>query len=234
MSSLKTFKANVLFFSLLFSGIILSIIIFTTNARALDNQSQLISLTFDDGPDPRFTPVILDVLKKYDVKATFFVTGDNATLYPELIKRIVIEGHSLANHTMTHPHLELLTKEEVYVEITNWDKTIEHVLGYKPENTHYFRPPRGKVSDSIREVTSDLKKEMVFWDVCVENKQTTTPRKVKKRVMNILEEKGGGIVLAHDGILDRSLTSRSLPGIIKNIKKRGYTIVPLDQYLLSK
>lgn len=209
---------------------VLSLSIYTSYAM-MNNEQKAVVITFDDGPDPRFTPTILDTLSQYNVKATFFITGDNARLQPDLVKRIVEEGHIVANHTTTHRHLEEMSYDEVKNELMEWDNTIYSILGYIPENSHYFRPPRGKLSDNITLISKELQKEIVMWDVCVENKTTKTPIEVNKRVMNIIKEKNGGILLAHDGNLDRTLTVQSFPLIMDSLANEGYQFRQLDQYL---
>lgn len=190
-----------------------------------------VTLTFDDGPDPRFTPVILDMLKKRRLQATFFVVGDHALEHPELVRRIQREGHTIANHTLTHPHLEELTAAQVDAELQGGDAALTSVLGPATQVPHFFRPPRGNVSQAILDTAEHLNKQLILWNVCVENHSTTTPDQVVNRVMNLIHQRNGGILLAHDGELDRSLTVQSLPRILDALLQQGYQIVPLQAYL---
>lgn len=190
-----------------------------------------VTLTFDDGPDPRFTPQILDLLDEYDVHATFFIVGKNALAHPEIVQRIVREGHALANHTLTHPHLEQLNESQVRAELEGADAALTSILGPAAASMHYFRPPRGKESAAIDRAVTGLNKRSVMWNVCVENSKTNTPQEVRERVLNLVGKRGGGILLAHDGELDRTLTVHSLPLILRDLRAAGYQFVTLDQYL---
>lgn len=189
-----------------------------------------VTLTFDDGPDPRFTPAILQILGDYQVHATFFVVGQNAAKHPDLVRRIAFEGHALANHTYTHPHLEEFQKDQVVSELAAADRILSEVAGPSAA-TPFFRPPRGNTSPHILESLKLTGKQMVLWNVCVENSSTQTPEEVRSRVMREIHKRNGGIILAHDGDLDRSLTVQSLPLILRDLKLEGYRIVNLSDYL---
>lgn len=189
-----------------------------------------VTLTFDDGPDPRFTPEILRILRDYGVPATFFVVGQHVMEHPELIRKMMGEGHTVANHTFSHPHLEEMAGEQVIAELTATDQAISAALG-QPTLPHFFRPPRGNSSSSIQQSLQQSDKQMVLWNICVENSATATPEEVRSRVMRLIHERNGGIILAHDGDLDRSLTVRSLPFILADLKREGYRFVPLEEYL---
>jgi peptidoglycan/xylan/chitin deacetylase (PgdA/CDA1 family) len=189
-----------------------------------------VTLTFDDGPDPRFTPTVLQILSDYQVNATFFVVGQNTAKHPDLVRRIAAEGHALANHTYTHPHLEEFQKDQVVSELTAADRIMTEVAG-RSAVTPYFRPPRGNISSNILQSLKLSGKQMVLWNVCVENSSTHTPEEVRSRVMREIRERNGGIILAHDGDLDRSLTVQSLPLILRDLKQEGYRIVTLSDYL---
>ncbi|PWK12737.1 polysaccharide deacetylase family protein [Tumebacillus permanentifrigoris] len=190
-----------------------------------------VTLTFDDGPDPRYTPAILDMLKKRHLQATFFIVGRNAIEHPDLVRRIERDGHTIANHTLTHPHLEQLTLTQVNAELQGGDAALTSVLGPTFPIPHFFRPPRGNVSQAILETTENMHKQLILWNVCVENHSTTTPDQVEARVMDLIRERHGGILLAHDGELDRSLTVQSLPRILDDLQREGYHIVTLQEYL---
>ncbi|KEO82907.1 polysaccharide deacetylase family protein [Tumebacillus flagellatus] len=192
---------------------------------------QTVTLTFDDGPDPRFTPKILDMLKKRHLQATFFIVGKNALEHPDLVKQIEQDGHTIANHTLTHPHLETMKPGGVTAELQGGDAALTSVLGPSFPVPHFFRPPRGNVSPAILNSTEQLDKQLILWNVCVENHTTTTPEQVEQRVIKLIHERHGGILLAHDGELDRTLTVKSLPRILDDLARDGYRIVPLQEYL---
>ncbi|WP_018132484.1 polysaccharide deacetylase family protein [Effusibacillus pohliae] len=194
----------------------------------------MVTLTFDDGPDPRFTPEILEMLKQRHLTATFFVVGQNALAHPDLTREIVKQGHLIANHSFTHPELEKLDRDQVYKELSDTDTVLVQILGSPHAVSPYFRPPRGNISDAITDTVNKMNKQMVLWNVCVENRSTQTPEAVRARVMRLIRERHGGILLAHDGELDRSLTVQSLPLILDDLQREGYKIVPLDEYLSAE
>ena len=103
-----------------------------------------VALTFDDGPDPKYTAQILDVLKTADVKATFFIIGGNAEKYPELVRRTFAEGHDIGNHTYTHPNIADISTTQLNLEVSATARLLESVLG---RQTHLFRAPYGEDSE---------------------------------------------------------------------------------------
>ncbi|BCJ85889.1 polysaccharide deacetylase family protein [Effusibacillus dendaii] len=203
----------------------------TMMARVPD---KMVALTFDDGPDPRFTPAVLQILKARNLSATFFIIGQNASEHPELVQEIAKDGHIVANHSYTHPHLENLTKDQVDSQLSETDHVLQQILGPGAPVPVYFRPPRGNLSSNIEETASEMNKQIILWNVCVENHTTTTPKEVEKRVMKLIDQNHGGVLLAHDGGLDRTLTIQSLPLILDDLKREGYQIVPLPVYLHTR
>jgi len=191
---------------------------------------RLVTLTFDDGPDPRFTPRILDLLRAADVPATFFMVGRNMLAHPEIVQQIARDGHAMANHTTTHPHLETLSEADVRAELNGYDHALQTLFGPLAPHTPWFRPPRGRQSAAIDAVVAEQHKQLVLWNVCVENSKTTTPEQMRDRVVKLIRERGGGILLAHDGELDRSLTVQALPLLLDALQREGYRFVTLDEY----
>lgn len=189
-------------------------------------REKIVALTFDDGPDERFTPKVLEILKENDIKATFFVVGEGVKKNPEILRQIHENGHEIENHTMTHPYLEKLTKQEVENEIDGCSKEIEKIIGKKPK---YFRTPRGNASPDIMSVMKKEKYQMIFWTICLEHKASKTPLTMAKRV--IQKRKPGIIILTHDGRLDRSKSLAALPELIKGYKEKGYRFVTIEEML---
>lgn len=118
------------------------------------------ALTFDDGPDPRFTPLLLDLLKKYDAKATFFVVGSNAERYPELIRRIHAEGHLIGIHNYVHKTNWLMRPATVRRQIQRTNDIIYNIIG---ERSTYYRPPWGIVN--LFDISKRRQVEIVLWSV---------------------------------------------------------------------
>ena len=174
-------------------------------------------LTFDDGPDIAYTPKILEILKQYDAKATFFEIGRNVTQHPELTKQIHAAGHSVGNHTWTHADLRKLSAAAFQREITSTDQAIRAQTGSTPG---CVRPPYGAVSATVRQRAKALGKDLVMWTV--DSSDWTKPgtpaivQRVLKQVHN------GSVILMHDGGGNRTQTVAALPTILKALKAQGY------------
>lgn len=194
-----------------------------------------IVLTFDDGPDPTWTPKILDVLKREGVKATFFVIGQQAESNPGLIARIWEEGHELGNHTFTHPNLALTGRERSLLEITTTQRIIEAITGH---TTTLFRPPYAidvepRTGGELRPIM--LASEFNFISLGEKNDPqdwNLTERSLsgKTGAERILESAwndrdAGSVILLHDGGGDRSATVAALPQIIEKFKAAGYKFI---------
>ncbi|MBA1334118.1 MAG: Peptidoglycan N-acetylglucosamine deacetylase [Firmicutes bacterium] len=195
-----------------------------------------IALTFDDGPDPVYTPQILDVLKEKDVKATFFLVGSHAAKYPEIVKRMHEEGHSIGNHTNSHRSLIPLSDSATYGEIMLAEKTLEGITGEKPT---LFRPPRGVYSQFAQDILRQERYTLVLWDVSSQDweeiKYTDIVRYVLKRVRPgsiVLFHDSGNIITSQGG--DRSNTVKALPIIIDRLREQGYQLITVDQMIVLK
>jgi len=192
----------------------------------IDTKQKVVALTFDDGPDPRFTPEVLDILKQYHSKVTFFVVGKNARSYPDLIRQINREGHEIGNHTMTHPEVDTLTQDEILAEIQDCSKIITGLTGRPPI---YFRPPKGITNHFTEKDAANLDMRQILWSVCIENMSAPTPEAMASRVLK--KVKPGSIILLHDGRLDRSKTVKALPLLLEGLKKQGYKVVTVNRLL---
>jgi peptidoglycan/xylan/chitin deacetylase (PgdA/CDA1 family) len=154
------------------------------------------ALTFDDGPDDRWTPQILDVLKKHDVKATFFVVGELCELYPQLVRRYVQEGHALGVHTWNHPNQAKLKKR---VEINRQiEKTLSVLESIVPgTEINLFRPPQGLFDDNMVKAVHAFGLSMVLWSLDTEDwKIVTSDIDIDKAIQM---GRNRSIVLMHDG-----------------------------------
>ena len=194
----------------------------------VDTNEKIVALTFDDGPDPRFTLTVLNILKRYEVPATFFVVGKSCEIYPQIIKRELAEGHEIENHTYTHPDLRKDSGLQTKIEILKNQAVIERLTNKKP---HYFRPPKRLFTNNTVDVAEDNGYETILWTVCVEHHAAKTVEDMANRVIN--KAAPGTIILAHDGRLDRSRTMEALPLIIEGYQKKGYRFVRLDELLSS-
>jgi peptidoglycan/xylan/chitin deacetylase (PgdA/CDA1 family) len=191
-----------------------------------NTRQKVVALTFDDGPDPRFTPQVLRILKENKITATFFVIGEEAQLHPDLVKQEAAEGHEIENHTFTHPDLRQRTDLTTSEEILWCQSTIADLTGRSPI---YFRPPRKLYNDETIQMTELYGYRLVLWTVCMENRSAPTPQAMSSRVLRYCRP--GSIILAHDGRLDRTPTVKALPLLIKELKKKGYRFVTLHELL---
>src|SRR5205814_4776760 len=192
-----------------------------------------IALTFDDGPDPKWTPKILDILKAENVKAAFFLVGTRAEEYPDLVRRIVAEGHEIGNHTYYHPNLALCWPEHIRVELNATQLLIETITG---RSTTLFRPPYAADTSpsKITELIPPQLAQALGYLVVLEN---IDPQDWARPGADIILQRvkqqrhDGNIILLHDAGGDRSQTLEALPRIIEYLQARNDTIVPLSKLL---
>lgn len=200
---------------------------FKSKNKALAQGESLkpIALTFDDGPWEKSTSQVLDVLKKEDIKATFFVVGRQVERYPQLIKQIVAEGHALGNHTWSHQY-RMYNSAAAAREI---DKTAELVYKTTGVKTSLFRPPGGFLNNGLAAYAYQKKYAVVMWSADSLDWRYRQPTTLIDRVLK--EASAGGIVLMHDGGGDRSKTVQALPEVIAQLRKRGYSFVTVPELL---
>ncbi|HEY3375218.1 MAG TPA: polysaccharide deacetylase family protein [Candidatus Aquicultor sp.] len=179
-----------------------------------------IALTFDDGPDVRYTPQVLRILKKEHVPATFFVVGNEVDAHPDLARQIVADGNLIENHTYTHPNLRYDSPKDIQRELSLCAEAIKHATGMQPI---YFRPPRGIFDNRTLAIAEKDNYDVLLWSIAVEHKASRTPADEARRILHYTTP--GSILLAHDGRLNREKTVKALPMIIHGLKARGYTFV---------
>ena len=201
-----------------FQGIVIS-------EAKLPPEKKVIALTFDDGPWPHSTAKVLDILKKNKIKGTFFVVGQNVKTYPDLTKRVVAEGHIIANHTWHHWYHHMNAQAAAY-EVANTTDIIYQTTGVK---TSLFRPPGGNMRNGVAAYAKSNKYAVIMWSS--DSMDYSRPG-VPRLINNIFREaKPGGIVLMHDGGGDRSHTVKALPEIISKFRKQGYEFVTVPELL---
>lgn len=186
-------------------------------------KAKCIALTFDAGPGPH-TPRLLDILKEKKVPATFFLLGKNhVDTYPDTVRRAAAEGHEIANHTWTHRRLDQLKPAEIRSELGRTQQAIKALTGREPT---LMRPPQGRTDGEVTDVSKELGLSQVLWSATAKDYATTDSALIQKR---ILDQAGrDGIILLHD-IYDGTVPA--VPGIIDELKKRGYTFVTVPQLL---
>ena len=188
-----------------------------------------IALSFDDGPDSTYTQQILDILNEHNIKGTFFLIGNRALLFPDIVKRMVQDGHIVGNHTQNHPNIIKLNKEKTKEEILKAEEVLLNLTGYR---TALFRSPYGSLDpDKLRDIEK-LNYKIIAWNVDSLDWKSLTAEQVKT---NILENvRGGSIILQHSsGSEKENLTGSvaALKDIIVTLKKEGYKFVTIPELL---
>lgn len=197
----------------------------------IPTNEKVIALTFDDGPSPTFTPVILELLSKHQAKATFFVLGKQAEKFPELVKEEGKRGHTIGNHMYTHRIVSKLPLETLIDDLKQTHQIIFELSGTNP---HFFRPPDGYYDEKIVRAAEALNYHVVIWTWTQDTRDwskissTTIANKVIKNA------KPGDIILFHDQGGDRSNTVNALKIILPSLTEKGYKFVTLDELLKYK
>jgi peptidoglycan-N-acetylglucosamine deacetylase len=182
------------------------------------------ALTFDDGPNPVATPLLLSVLRRFGVHATFFVVGERAVPYPYLIKQLVADGHEVGDHTFHHPKLTTVDASTMRAELASTAEVIGPLAG----RPRWFRPPGGDYDMRVVDAAQQSGMGLAMWTVNSGDWASPAPKALVDRVLARAEP--GAIVLMHDGTL---ATVRALPAIIVELRRRGYDLVTLSDLARS-
>lgn len=196
------------------------------------NLSSKIAFTFDDGPNPKYTPILLDLLKEHHVKATFFVLGSKAEQYPEIIRRMHREGHLIGIHNYVHRSNWIMTPWRTYKELSRCDSIIENIIG---EKTVYYRPPWGLLN--FFDLFLIKTHQIVLWSLMAGDwKCKGGSLKIKNILLKRL--KPGGIILLHDSgetfgadMNAPENTIKALIEVLAEVKSRGLECVRVDDML---
>ncbi len=183
-----------------------------------------IAMTYDDGPHPQNTPRLLDMLRERNIKATFYVIGRSVNLYPQIVRRIVAEGHEIGNHTWSHPKLTALSNSQVRRELSKTRDAIVAASGVKPRT---MRPPYGALRQSQRAwIFKEFGYPTILWDVDPEDWRRPGVSVVTSRIVN--RTRNGSIILAHD--LHKP-TVDAMPATLDGLLRRGFKFVTVSQLL---
>jgi len=205
----------------------------------------LVALTVDDGPDPRWTPKVLDALAKAGAKATFFMMGYNATKHSALAKRIVAEGHDVGNHTWSHQDMAYEDPGSAATEITRCKAALKSIIG---SNTTHFRPPRGELSGAAMRTLAEQNYDTFLWSISRNDTGVGTPEQVAEHIVERLRP--GAIIDMHDSIgrglfidqnspvvkllkAKRDVDAASVPMILERGMAAGLKFVTLTELLAS-
>jgi peptidoglycan-N-acetylglucosamine deacetylase len=191
--------------------------------------SREVALTFDDVPDPRYTPQVLDILARHRVRATFFVVGSRAAKHPALVRRMVREGHLIGNHSYSHAPFSKLSMYRFREQILETDNVLTKLSGYRPR---FIRPPYGEVTSRQVDWTRQNGYIIANWDVdSVDWKQIPQDR-ILANIRKTLQP--GSIILQHAGGgygQDLSGSIKALPHLIQLLRNKGYRPVTLEELL---
>ncbi|MBE6542326.1 MAG: polysaccharide deacetylase family protein [Ruminococcaceae bacterium] len=216
-------------------AVIMAVFILSTNIYAesdvvysMHTNDKKIALTFDDGPHPRYTLEILDILAEYDVKATFFTIGQNVDLYSDVVKAEFDAGHEIGNHTYSHSNMKYLSEESIYNEIIDTESTIYSNTSYK---TKLLRPPEGMYCDAVKKVADENDYKIVCWSIDTLDWAHTPESEIINNVLTSV--KGGDIILFHDYVSGRSTTIEALKVIIPTLLNEGYSFVTVSELINS-
>ena len=184
-----------------------------------------IGLTFDDGPHPKNTPRLLDMLKERGIKATFFLIGKNAATHPEIVRRIVAEGHEVANHTWDHKMLRSMGPEKIFEELQKTQDAIVAGCGVTPS---LYRPPFGAInSKQAKAVAEHFHYTAINWEV--DTNDWKSPRSIAKVHDTILKDAhAGSIILCHDIHVE---TIDAMPSTLDDLKAKGFLFMTISQLM---
>lgn len=194
----------------------------------VQTDQKLIALTFDDGPNPVYTPQILDLLQQYQAKATFFVLGKRVKMFPAIAIREVNEGHEIANHTFDHHFLKNYPPEQLVEEIRQTQEVIFDITEQMP---NVFRPPGGFYNDALLHSMKEDKLTVVMWSWYQDTKDWKKPGtdKIVQTVLNNVHN--GDIILFHDLEGDCSQTVEALKRILPELQQRGYRFLTVSDLI---
>ncbi len=187
-----------------------------------------IALTFDDGPHPIYTKNLLNVLDRFQIKASFFMTGQNVEANPDIAKAVFERGHDVGNHSYSHPKLPFCSSARIAAELDQTHSIILNTLGKPPL---LFRPPYGFRDWRILNLAKKMGYTTVFWDITTYDWERPGVDKIVQRTESV---KNGSILLFHDGRGERSQTVSAVEIVIDRLLKKGYKFVTIGQMLCQK
>ena len=193
---------------------------------SVDRNDKKIALTIDAAWEDDKTEYILETLKKYDAKATFFLCGFWVDKYPDMVKRISDEGHEIGNHSSTHPHMNSLCAEEIQSELKNYDDKLEKITG---KRSVLFRAPYGEYNDNVIKTVREMGYEVIQWSIdTIDWREERSADTILETVLPKITD--GCIILSHNnGFKIREY----LPTLLEKAKGEGYSFVTISELLLD-
>lgn len=193
--------------------------------------SRRIALTYDDGPNEAYTPQLLEVLDRHQVKATFFMVGRYVTLLPKLAESVAQAGHAIGNHTFTHPNLIFCSRVQMRFQVEECDRALRDYVG---EHSRLFRPPFGGRRPDVLSMARSMGFSPTLWSVTGYDWNPDPPEKIEANVVR--QVRGGDVILLHDGGhlgmgANRSATVTATDNLIRRYKDEGYEFVTVPQMI---
>ncbi|NRQ35099.1 polysaccharide deacetylase family protein [Nonomuraea sp. NN258] len=185
-------------------------------------QVKCIALTFDDGPG-KHAGKLLDTLKKYDAKATFFLEGQYVNSRPAYVKRMVQEGHELGNHSYKHPDFTKVDPWVIKSEIQRTQDAVKKAAGVEPK---LLRPPYGLADLQVSDIAAEFGMPIILWTAGSNDWNTKNVEAIKKKTLEVAER--DGIILMHDWV---EQTVQAMPSIVKSLQAKGYTLVTVSDII---
>ena len=190
------------------------------------NDDNMIALTFDDGPHPRHTRQILDVLDEYGIPATFFFVGENVSYYQDTAREVVKRGHEIGNHTYSHPKVSKQSDVAFREELVRCENIIEQVTGVCPK---VFRPPQGSWNQRVYDIARERDYSVILWDLDTLDWAHTPSDKIASYILE--NAKSGNIILMHDYHSGGCTTIDALRMFIPNLIEQGYRFVTVSELI---
>jgi peptidoglycan-N-acetylglucosamine deacetylase len=192
-----------------------------------DSSKKQVALTFDDGPDARSTPALLEALRAHDIEAAFFAIGKKVEAAPQLANQILRDGHLLENHSFAHSYAtNFYSTSKLTAELARVQSTIEKLTGTTPR---FFRPPVGLSNPNTFRAAAALHLKVIGWNIRSLDTRSTDPEQIVRRIERRLRP--GAIILLHDGNIPAERLVATVKLLLAKLREHGYEIVRLDRML---
>ena len=192
----------------------------------IESNDKKIALTFDDGPHPRITRQILEILDEYGIRATFFVIGQNAVNYPDTMKLLVESGCEIGNHTYSHENFRNMSPYEMQEEFKRCTEILRERFSVEPT---LIRPPQGVCAEGVYSTASEMDYDIILWSIDTRDWAHTSASDIAQNIL--CNARGGDIILMHDYIAGKSGTCEALRIIIPELLSRGYEFVTVGELI---
>lgn len=193
----------------------------------VEREEKVVALTFDAAWGNEDTATLIEILKKYNAKATFFVVGEWADKYPESVKQLHDAGHQVQNHSNTHPDMTTVSKDRLFAELEECNNKVETITGVRP---NLFRAPFGAYNNDLLNATDSLKMHTIQWDVDSRDwKENYTTEMIVNGVVDNV--KSGSIILFHNAAKN---TPEALPIILEKLSTQGYSFVLVNDLIYKE